>query len=96
MTPFYDKAREMWQETQNEQILKGLKKYPEPFNPHSWTPKELLKHAMQENVDQAHYLVGLYEQLEEQEKEINRLQAEIVRLKNPISLVKAPYADLDD
>lgn len=61
MTKFYEEARNLWTATQEEQIEKGILKYREPFNPFSWSPEQLLKHAIQENVDQLHYMVGLYQ-----------------------------------
>lgn len=94
MTPFYEKARSLWQSVQNAQILKGLKKYPEPFNPNSWTPDELLNHALEETVDLTHYLVGLKELLDERDAIIEKqkhaisencdLRKEIERLKDEL------------
>ena len=72
--PFYREARECWQFTQQGQIRKGSEKYPEPFNPDSWSASELLGHAMQENVDQAHYIYGLYTKMYEMEKELKELR----------------------
>jgi hypothetical protein len=74
MTPFYKKALALFTRTQEQQIAKGLAKYPEPFNPHSWTPNELLNHALEETVDLTHYLVGLKDLLDEKDKEIARLK----------------------
>jgi hypothetical protein len=74
MTPFYNKVLNTWRNTQTHQINKGAKKYPEPFNPESWTPKELLNHAMEEAVDLTTYLVGLYTHIENLENEIKRLK----------------------
>lgn len=79
--PFYKKARELWMSTQNNQILKGLQKYPEAFNPSHWTASELLDHALEESVDLVHYIVGLKELLDAKDTEIERLQAEIEQLK---------------
>lgn len=62
--PFYDEANEYREMVRNEQILKGAEKYPEPFNPFSWTPEQLIQHFMQENVDQSHYAFGLYQQIQ--------------------------------
>jgi hypothetical protein len=90
MTPFYSRVHTSFTQTQQEQIKKGAEKYPEPFNPHSWTPKELLQHGLQEAVDLTTYLVGLYELLESQEKEIERLRSLVPKEKKP------PYMDLDD
>jgi hypothetical protein len=70
--PFYEKAKELWANTQKQQIIKGLKKYPEPFNPHSWTPEELLNHALEETVDLTHYLVGLKDLLDAKDKELQK------------------------
>ena len=72
--PFYKEARECWQITQNGQIRKGAEKYPEPFNPANWTIYELMEHAMQENVDQAHYIYGMYTKMYEMEQEIQELR----------------------
>lgn len=63
-TPFYKKALALFTRTQANQIKKGLEKYPEPFNPHSWSPDELLNHALEETVDLTHYLVGLKDQID--------------------------------
>lgn len=53
--PFYQGARAYWEVMQREQIDKGAGKYPEPLNPFSWSGRQLVEHAFQENVDQAHY-----------------------------------------
>jgi hypothetical protein len=74
MTPFYKKALALFTRTQEAQIKKGMEKYPEPFNPHSWTPEELLNHALEETVDLTHYLVGLKELLDAKDKEIAELK----------------------
>lgn len=72
---FYEKALNLFKATQETQIQKGLQKYPEPFNPHSWTPEELLNHALEETVDLTHYLVGLKDLLDVKDKEIERLNS---------------------
>jgi phosphopantetheine adenylyltransferase len=72
MTPFYKKALALFTNTQEAQIKKGLAKYTEPFNPHHWTPEELLNHALEETVDLTHYLVGLKELLDAKDKEIEK------------------------
>jgi hypothetical protein len=71
-TPFYKKALQLFAKTQTAQIQKGLAKYPEPFNPHNWTPEELLNHALEESVDLVHYLVGLKELLDAKDSEIKK------------------------
>ena len=100
--PFYQRVRNLWAETQNEQILKGLHKYPEAFNPRSWTPEQLLKHALQESVDQVTYLVGLMELIEDMEKKIARLEGRNKELEAMLQTVQSTlpeiiyYLDLDD
>jgi hypothetical protein len=71
--PFYKKALALFTRTQEAQIQKGLAKYPEPFNPHNWTPEELLNHALEETVDLTHYLVGLKELLDVKDEQIQSL-----------------------
>ena len=80
-TPFYQKALDRFTKTQQNQIKKGEEKYPEPFNPHSWTPEQLLNHALEETVDLTHYLVGLKDLLDEKDLQIKKLQRELDRMK---------------
>lgn len=75
--PLYIKADEMAKQTRIDQIIKGAQKYPEPLNPASWSGKELVIHAFQENIDQQHYLVAMLEKFEEMEREIERLKQEL-------------------
>lgn len=62
----YAKAREMWLKVHQEQIEKGEAKYPEPLNHENWTMEQLIHHAMQENIDQFHYLTAML--IKEREK----------------------------
>ena len=97
--PFYEKARALFIKTQDAQIRKGLAKYPEPFNPHSWTPEELLNHALEESVDLVHYLVGLKDLIDAKNHEIKRLNEVIERYRTQeyFQPTKAPkYFDSDD
>ena len=94
MTPFYKKALALFTRTQENQIQKGLAKYPEPFNPHNWTPEELLNHALEETVDLTHYLVGLKELLDAKDKEINALKVELGWAKQYVPL-NAPEYDMN-
>lgn len=73
MTPFYQSVLDAFTTTQKHQIEKGAAKYPEPFNPASWTPEQLLDHGMQEAVDLMTYLLGLHFQLKQMEQEMRRL-----------------------
>ncbi|WP_134682552.1 hypothetical protein [Brevibacillus migulae] len=71
--PLYKKAAEIWLETHREQIMKGAEKYPEPLGKAKWTPKQLVKHALQENADQVNYIVYLGQQADEMEEDIRWL-----------------------
>jgi hypothetical protein len=57
--PLYGQASSWWLRVQGEQISKGISKYPTPLRAEDWTFAQFLEHAMQENVDQAHYLTAL-------------------------------------
>jgi hypothetical protein len=76
--PFYKEAVETREEVRIGQIKYGASKYPEPFNPFSWTPKQLLTHARQESVDMDHYLYGLYKWVERLEEENEKGKAAII------------------
>jgi hypothetical protein len=65
--PFYKKVDEVTDQVKVEQILKGANKYKEPFNPDSWTNKELVWHQLQELRDAQVYSVGLLDRLEKQD-----------------------------
>lgn len=74
---FYEDVKRFWNEVRQGQIKKGAEKYPEPFNPDSWSCDELANHAMQENVDQAVYITGMRDRMRKQEKEIEWLRQEL-------------------
>lgn len=84
--PFYAEADQYRQDVRKEQINKGAEKYPEPFNPHSWTARQLLRHAMQENVDQAHYIYGLYEQTD-------RISHELIDIISKLTFIAGKTTD---
>lgn len=63
--PLYSKTRDVWEKAQFNQILKGAKKYPETFNPRSWDNDELFNHAVEESIDQMHYIVGMKQRIDE-------------------------------
>jgi chromosome segregation ATPase len=94
--PFYSKAREEWVKGQKEQILKGAAKYPEPFNPNSWSNEELFNHCLQENVDQLHYIVGMKERMEEQAETIRLQQEKLDNQHNYINSVRKNSTELHD
>lgn len=71
---FYQDAESYRRGVRFGQIKKGSEKYPEPFTTASWTNDEIVEHAMQENVDQSHYIYACKERMDEQEKEIERLR----------------------
>lgn len=79
--PFYKKVDEVTTEIAKEQIRKGAEKYPEPFDPKSWTNKELVVHLLQELRDGQVYGVGLLQRLEDQEAQIKEQQKHIEFLK---------------
>lgn len=68
--PFYKTSRDLFIEIQAKQIHKGFSKYGEVFNPQKWSAEELLNHAMEEAVDEQHYLVGIYMKLKEWESNL--------------------------
>jgi hypothetical protein len=70
--PFYQKVKSFVNEVEHQQIIKGAKTYDEPFNPHSWKPKEILWHLLQELRDAQVYGVGLYELIESMEEELQK------------------------
>jgi hypothetical protein len=100
MTPFYKKALALFTRTQEAQISKGLAKYPEPFNPHSWTPNELLNHALEETVDLTHYLVGLKELLDAKDEEIEKYKNRCLDYERKINkmfkIKKSPFEEQYD
>lgn len=77
--PFYKKVDDVTEEVALEQILKGAAKYDEPFNPGSWSGRQLTIHALQELRDGQVYVVGMMEKFEEMESEIRKL-TEIIDL----------------
>lgn len=66
---FYKEAKNYRDLVTIEQILKGAEKYKEPLNPRSWTVKQLVEHAMQENVDQGHYIYAIQSLIESESRE---------------------------
>jgi predicted lipoprotein len=81
---FYKDAKAYIEKMRIGQILKGANKYPEPFTTASWTSEQIIQHAMQENVDQAHYIYAAMERMWQLEKDL--LEAE--------QLVKWQYQQL--
>lgn len=67
---FYQEANEYREQVRVGQIIKGSEKYTEPFTPSSWSALELAEHAMQENMDQAHYIYGLAKKAEGLESKV--------------------------
>lgn len=66
--PLYKHAADYWLRTQAEQINKGAAKYPKPLHSSTYTFEQLAQHAMEENVDQAHYITAMREKGEEMRK----------------------------
>lgn len=93
--PFYIKAKEEWESVRKGQIVKGAEKYPEPFTPSSWTNDQLAEHAIQENVDQLHYIVGMKERMEYQNHYILLLEQKINDIKNQINMTSQVLNDIE-
>lgn len=72
--PFYRKVDDFRDEIKLETLKKAAKKYIEPFNPASWTIRQLGEHAMSENYDQGNYIVGLMDAAETLEKEVDKFK----------------------
>ncbi len=79
--PFYKVVDDITKQVAEEQILKGAEKYPEPFDPFSWNPEELIHHNLQELRDAQVYAVGMYQVLVQMKAEIRRLTEENEKLK---------------
>lgn len=62
--PFYKRVDKFREEVKADTLAKASKKYDEPFNPQSWSVRQLGWHAMAENYDQSNYIVGLMERAE--------------------------------
>lgn len=77
----YKEARKFTEEIRTEQILKGAEKYPVPLGDADWTPEQLVHHAMQENIDQAHYLTMLAFEIRMLKTKVERLEKENADLK---------------
>lgn len=80
--PFYEDVLSFWLGIRDGQIKKGAEKYPEPFNPDSWSVEELAVHAMQENVDQAVYITGMRDRLRKQQQHIRNLEDRVKELED--------------
>jgi predicted ATPase with chaperone activity len=87
--PFYDRVDEFRDEIKAETMIKAAKKYKEPFNPGSWSIRQLGKHAMAENYDQGNYIVGLVEKAEELEQLLAQANARIQELEGEVANTKS-------
>ena len=87
--PFYKKCEQTFQKIQNLQIQKGLEKYNRPLDPTNFSIRDLVLHALEENIDQLHYLVAILEKTEEQDEQY-------LLGKLAITPFKPKYFDLDD
>jgi predicted lipoprotein len=72
--PFYKDAKDYIDKTRIGQIIKGAHKYPEPFTTSSWTSEEIIAHAMQENVDQGHYIYAAHERMQRLETDLREAE----------------------
>ena len=78
--PFYKKVDKLVEDVRMMQLRKGAEKYPEPFNPSSWTGKGLAIHALQELRDGQVYVVGMLERIEELEAHASQASKRIREL----------------
>lgn len=79
--PLYKDARNEYTRVQREQMMKAAQKYPTPLNPSEWGGEKLVRHAMEELVDQSHYLIGIKEEFRRLNKENEELKIENKRLR---------------
>lgn len=82
--PLYKQALAFWRAIQQRQIKKGAAKYPEPLGYYNWKPLELINHAVEENVDQMHYLTALKQNTNDMENAIQFLLRNIEKEENHI------------
>jgi predicted nucleic acid-binding Zn-ribbon protein len=87
--PFYQDAAAYREQIRIGQIIKGSKKYPEPFTTASWSNEEIIAHAMQENVDQEHYIYAAAERMTELTGKIEHLELAIDELHKQLNTCKA-------
>lgn len=80
--PFYKDVETYREDVRIGQIIKGSEKYPEPFTTSSWTNDEIVEHAMQENVDQAHYIYAAKERMDELQRKVDRYEKALYALHN--------------
>lgn len=83
---FYQQAHAYRERMRRDQILKGAEKYPTLFNPDDWTDIELLDHAMQENVDQGHYIVGLGMKNKKYREQLQKIMVYATALKEHLDI----------
>lgn len=70
---FYKRTDAFRDQVKLEALTKAAEKYPEPFNPDSWSSEQLARHAMAENYDQSNYINGLYEKLQKTKQELDKI-----------------------
>lgn len=93
---FYQDVNDYREKIRVGQILKGAQKYPEPFTTASWSNEEIIAHAMQENVDQSHYIYAAFERmqvlenhLKEAEQLVKWQKQQLLKAKETIRELKA-------
>jgi hypothetical protein len=72
----YKRVRHSHDQILNNQIRKGAEKYPDPL-PGTWTARQLIRHAKEENVDQFVYLEATEIVVEQMEMEIDVLKDQL-------------------
>ncbi|SMQ75914.1 hypothetical protein SAMN05444673_2564 [Bacillus sp. OV166] len=92
--PFYQDANQYREKVRVGQIVKGSKKYPEPFTTASWSNEEIIEHAMQENVDQTHYIYAALERMQALQNDLRELEEENIWLNKQLLQAKETIRDL--
>lgn len=92
--PFYKDANEFREKIRIGQIVKGSRKYPEPFTTASWSNQEIIEHAMQENVDQTHYIYAALERMQTLQNELGEMEDKNQWLNKQLLQAKETIKDL--
>lgn len=93
MTDLYELAKKYFVDTQNKQIQKGLSTYGKALDPAEWTTQQLYQHAMDEIVDNVHYLTALLVRSEAAVKRAAEMEIALLQIKELNVLVASEIAE---